>query len=791
MDGLHSACVSEDCVRGVLEERFSVSCKAPVSHIQVDCCSSVCAFPLQGNELCIQSIADPSLQPLQLKGHHHSISAVTFGNRQKPLLICSASEDYVIVWDVERCRKKTEEGLIAMGTIVGTLLGNVSHLSICPRDEKVAACTGAKIYILNIKQEEVLSVFEGHLAAVTAAVFPSWNADIIVSISEDRTFKVWNLSNEELIHQSAVLSGSPLLSVFLSEMNKQLITGSADGQVWVFSLLSEHKYRLVTRVDLQKTEQRYLKNKAFRETQKGTSIKDSLEKDNKVETVNPVLRIAPFISVLDTRGNANRFCSRSGSYFWIGSSDGVYLINLATSELCTVMHFKDYPGLTIAMAGSWAIQQGNQTNVFCLLTSMFEDNIALVQINVTVLAESHCYFNGQECPGEDNLYVVARRPLLPDSLLSSDVLRKDASKPPKKSAVKNCVKDQPVVFHSKVKSSGYTAPGCRTMFSPKTNTQKKNHQLSKSSKKNEVLFKDYPADCPAPSILQTHLNATAKPTPVCSLQFSGDGKQVVCGLSDTSILLYNSTLSGAPAVYTGHDGAVRCVGWSHCNQWLLSASEDRTLRIWPVGITQPALTLGGERFPQPLRSAQFYYMDKFLLLSCGPLLQLYLYHLDTSQDDIKRYKQKSLCKLVEKFQMTTGTEITSVSAVNDFFSYIVLVAGNDHAVEAFDLNVGRRAACIPDAHTRAVHHIAQNKGSMFSTQEPDAYNLFLTSSVTDGIKLWDLRTLRCVQRYEGHVNRCHPCTAAFSPCGQYIATGSENNCLLTATLDGKLQLFRP
>uniref|UniRef100_W5NHC9 WD repeat domain 27 n=1 Tax=Lepisosteus oculatus TaxID=7918 RepID=W5NHC9_LEPOC len=148
------------------------------------------------------------------------------------------------------------------------------------------------------------------------------------------------------------------------------------------------------------------------------------------------------------------------------------------------------------------------------------------------------------------------------------------------------------------------------------------------------------------------------------------------------------------------------------------------------------------RFPQPLRSAQFYYMDKFLLLSCGPLLQLYLYHLDTSQDDIKRYKQKSLCKLVEKFQMTTGTEITSVSAVNDFFSCILLHILFHHLKEEFDLNVGRRAACIPDAHTRAVHHIAQNKGSMFSTQEPDAYNLFLTSSVTDGIKLWDLRTLR-------------------------------------------------
>uniref|UniRef100_H3BZ11 Uncharacterized protein n=1 Tax=Tetraodon nigroviridis TaxID=99883 RepID=H3BZ11_TETNG len=112
---------------------------------------------------------------------------------------------------------------------------------------------------------------------------------------------------------------------------------------------------------------------------------------------------------------------------------------------------------------------------------------------------------------------------------------------------------------------------------------------------------------------------------------------------------------------------------------------------------------------------------------------------------------------------------------------------------------------------------------MFSTQAPDSYNLFLSSAVTDGVKLWDLRTLRCTRRYENHVNRCHPCSAAISPCGRFIATGSEDNCayvydirsssylhklqnfsdtvlnvgfnpastqLLTGTLDGKLRLFQ-
>lgn len=37
-----------------------------------------------------------------------------------------------------------------------------------------------------------------------------------------------------------------------------------------------------------------------------------------------------------------------------------------------------------------------------------------------------------------------------------------------------------------------------------------------------------------------------------------------------------------------------------------------------------------------------------------------------------------------------------------------------------------------------------SQGSMFSTQAPETYNLFLTSAVTDGVKIWDLRTLRLV-----------------------------------------------
>lgn len=41
-------------------------------------------------------------------------------------------------------------------------------------------------------------------------------------------------------------------------------------------------------------------------------------------------------------------------------------------------------------------------------------------------------------------------------------------------------------------------------------------------------------------------------------------------------------------------------------------------------------------FPKPVRSAQFYYLDAFILLSSGPEFQLLKCHISTSRDDVKR-----------------------------------------------------------------------------------------------------------------------------------------------------------
>lgn len=56
---------------------------------------------------------------------------------------------------------------------------------------------------------------------------------------------------------------------------------------------------------------------------------------------------------------------------------------------------------------------------------------------------------------------------------------------------------------------------------------------------------------------------------------------------------------------------------------------------------------------------------------------------------------------VSTYQMPWGF----LKAVSD----IVLVSGSDRSIQVFDMNQGKVAAELPDAHSRAVHCITQNK----------------------------------------------------------------------------------
>ena len=79
-------------------------------------------------------------------------------------------------------------------------------------------------------------------------------------------------------------------------------------------------------------------------------------------------------------------------------------------------------------------------------------------------------------------------------------------------------------------------------------------------------------------------------------------------------------------------------------------------------------------------------------------------------------------------------------------------------------------------HSRSTHTIVQNEGTPGIGHPDRGYDLFVTSAVSDGIKMWDVRSQgdECVQKYDSHIHTRHQCGTSLSPCMRYLATGGED-----------------
>ncbi|XP_036920379.1 WD repeat-containing protein 27 [Sturnira hondurensis] len=804
----------------VTETRLAESwpCSSPVP---LACHVPLCAFPVRDRGLCVWSSVDPVGQLLVLRGHRDPVTAVAFGNTGNPLLVCSASQDCVVTWRLDECREQARRGVDPCGTVLGAPLGKVLCVKCCPDDRVAAVCTGNQVLLLDIEARSVLAQLRGHRGPVTAVEFCPWRPHVIISVSEDRCFKVWDCLAGSLLYSSPVLTAAPLLSLSVDEQSQQLAVGCAEGQLCVCSLVESHCYRCVTRVDLRKRVESFCARTVGPRPcgwPEGSELPsaDAPGSGDVVDATLPVLGLAR-CDLARVRGpDWGLPSAENASCLWIGSSTGSFVLNLANFELEAALRYEDFRNLSIHVAGSCAVTSSDD-KAFCLLAPMFGGATTLLEVDLAALVRSQ----RQPLPGRP-LSVLPSSCVSPTSPLCSGTAAERRAKPGghKRAAARGAVRDQPLVLHSSVRSSGYTAAPHAAAFSRKTAV--KGDRDRSSGHRTTHRREEYPSEKSVPTALRRQLAVPQGPAAVCCIQFSGDGRRLACGLANLLLLVSDADLTGTPAVFSGHDGAVSTLGWSHNGRWLLSASQDGTLRLWSARSREAVLCLGKDVLARPVRAAQFYHLDAFLLLSAGPELLLLKYHVDTPQDERRRYKQRSRCSPVCRLPMAGAAEITCLSAVNEFYSYLVLAAGRNRALEVFDLNAGCSAAVLAGVHTRPVHQICQNKGSSFATQQPQAYNLFATTAVGDGIRLWDLRTLRCERRFEGHPSRCYPCGMAFSPCGRFLASGAEDRHayvyemgsstfshrlsghtdavtvvafspsvpqLATATLDGKLQLF--
>ncbi|KAL5009013.1 hypothetical protein ScPMuIL_014594 [Solemya velum] len=822
------------------------STKGCSSNVQLACDGVYLAMPHTNTTIHVWKLQKEKLvtsKPLKLEGHRRNLTALCLGHMPEPKLLCSVGEDYAIVWNLDSIRQCVEQGEQVRGLIVGKNLGVVNYCAFNPDDRFVSVCRGLQVIVLEVKSQRPIATLEGHTGPVTCAEFCPHYSATLVTLSEDRSFKIWDINDGSLVYESPILSAFPLISLAMNLNQPEFAMGTSDGLIKIFDLTDGNNFRCLHSIDMSRIMSKMRdKEKEYGEELVKSDViysqphflRDGGLNGKNIDSPSEGVEIGVSVLALnycylpkkpkEDGGEAmgQGFLTSQNSVvedlmskttvLVIGTTGAMVQLNPHSLEVLKYSNLQDpfscvAPGssaVSVSPASSMYFGQGRDySNIWCVILSSFGNTIHILQwkLSVDAAVGHHCDVLRAEENHSPGLTVVSNVPLNEKSPLRSELVIRS-----KEGSAKSSIKtrtgkqgnrgtsvDKPVTFHTKVKSSGYTVAPRTQMFKPKLNHGKtsSSEKTIKLSTLKEALDRHYPADSPAPSLLKARLEVAEKPTPIKCIKFSDDGKYLACGLGNRSVSVLKMPFSDNGTSFVGHDHVVNTVDWSRDGSYLLTSSDDKTAAVWARGHSEAIMTFstvdhsitGDERksktfktigcFNKEIISARFYYMDKFIFLTSGHELFLYKYYLDTSKEDIKRYINSCKYKLVQTFSVDSQ-RITAFSAINSFYSYIVICADSKKCLQVFDMNKGQLVHTIPDVHSRPIHTISQNEGSTFISQPLPAYDLFATAAAGDSIKLWDLRTNRCVRRFEGHLNKTQPCGLDLSPCGHYLATGAED-----------------
>ncbi|OAJ43998.1 hypothetical protein BDEG_27300 [Batrachochytrium dendrobatidis JEL423] len=205
-------------------------------------------------------------------------------------------------------------------------------------------------------------------------------------------------------------------------------------------------------------------------------------------------------------------------------------------------------------------------------------------------------------------------------------------------------------------------------------------------------------------------------------------------------------------------------------------SDSGTLTVWPI-------------------HARFFHRDQYLVTTAGSDIQFRTYtiqHADPAKFP-SRISTKSILpprpstaeashrqtRLVMRLESDAQT-VTALACLNTNLSQYIVSATSDRWLHLWDAETSQPVLTWKDAHIRPVNCICL--GETLEGVATGFEKLFVSTSIGDGIKIWDIRcestgssSIHPVLQFNGHVNRFTGVRCSVSPCGLYIATGSEDN----------------
>lgn len=347
------------------------------------------------------------------------------------------------------------------------------------------------------------------------------------------------------------------------------------------------------------------------------------------------------------------------------------------------------------------------------------------------------------------------------------------------------VKAKAVTFGRPIKSSGYSSTQpWSVQQAAKAKLKNKTSGLVTKTASSRAMRR-YDIAAPPPTAPMTKTNealAVSKlhGSVISAAEFDGAGAYLVTGSGDTTLHTLKCPVSkfGTDGICSkGHTSLVTavdvCLAIQH--PLVVAGSADGTVSLWrPSRRSTPYIM---HPTGKEVKAVRFGCMDQVIAYSSGSHLHFAKYVVDDGGGDLDR--KRNLSKLDTVHSVTTSSQlVTCFDVFNDFLSTAAVWAGTNKQLSVYDFAAEQEVCSVSDAHSRAVHSLSLMRNSRFCSVSSDALHLAATASTDKTVRLWDLRAIQTpVRQFSQHTNSAIKVGMSLSPCGKFLAVGSEDRAL--------------